>query len=261
MKTGEEFVHCICTNGIKKEKEFYNHIWVLTNYGRFYSLWKRDFLAITPPDECCGRHRCCGKLVERWVAFYFCSKAIIKKYGSEYTYEAHHIAQYDKQKSNEENNIWTNLEWVIKANHDILSSIQRGTFKIPEGVTMDEGLLPIINSVPYHCSKVNVYISERNNNEHWFFELKLGGYIKCGDIGYYNDSNNILCAKKCKVIDIVKPYKSVKELKNIDEWRNDRQEYEIELEDGSKKIINEKLFIPSSLYKIVQEQNKKKKRD
>lgn len=159
LKAGEEIRHCVDEKSF--QGKYYKPEWVVSSFGRVYSLAHKKWLSI-PLKEIGAknkdgeytqrRHYVCGVIpVHQLVANYFCDKTPIGLY-DEKNIEAHHIRAYDSTKSNEENNCAANLCYVQKQYHSqVVNVLQRGTLKMDgeknEVLQGDEKILELMTEL------------------------------------------------------------------------------------------------------------------
>lgn len=211
-RPGETFIQCL-------DKETFNGVFyapsvLISNQARIYDLSVDNLLDIKlyPGDT---RHKFLNKYtnkkvyVHRFVANYFCNKAIIKAYGNDINlYEVNHKHRFDETKSNEENNNASNLEWQYKPIHDEITNIQLGHERKNQDIFQEQEQQLLINSAPFHENSVSrevtsVEFDEQGNK---IIHSKENISItfnspKVNDIGYYLQ-NGATEPKECRLLEI-----------------------------------------------------------
>ena len=154
LMEGEIIVHCLDDKSFGGK--FYFPKWAVTNKARVYSLYKNDWLkshrkksgkklknGIYSTQRDCIDHT----NVHQLVANYFCDKTPIDLYG-EKNVEVHHRYSFNPNKSCEENNCAENLRYEYKPDHKEITSMQNGSYVIPEET--DFLIRILMNTIAYH---------------------------------------------------------------------------------------------------------------
>lgn len=147
---GESFCHCLDKESFSMR--FYNPVWIVTSEARIYSLKCMKWLDPYQDKNGSGRKKSSGERIQKpyylrnsnteamaknqvksairvqihqLVANYFCDKAIVEIYGEDKC-EVHHKKSYNYEKPCSENNRASNLQYIIKKDHNELTKISMG---------------------------------------------------------------------------------------------------------------------------------------
>lgn len=128
----EEFVQCLDYDSFNGT--MYKPYWIISNHARCFSMAKvkMDFIE-ADQNSSDGRYSykngSKNVKVHKLVANYFCDKAAVEKHGEEHV-DVDHTPQFDRNKSNEENNYYKHLSWIYSKTHDeLVTRLERGEFK------------------------------------------------------------------------------------------------------------------------------------
>lgn len=146
---GEQFKQCLDKDSFNMR--YYNPMWVVTDHGNVWSLWKeRPLKAYAeqqgvknkdgeyPSVKYYYRNSCREAILKngnqgmlrifshQLVANYFCDKTVINRYG-EANVEVHHIFGYDETAENTEINNAEYIQYALKGDHILMNAIQNGT--------------------------------------------------------------------------------------------------------------------------------------